>query len=328
MIKVLYVANECDYGFPSWGVSYEKMNFQGSFEGMPNVELKVFDYFQEKSSTSIEEMSKKLVQECIDFDPDFVFCCFMTLDTDPTFESVSSLTRKGYNTFLWACDDRMRFDAYSKVWIPHFKWLGTMYPPAIEKYNQNGGQGKVILTEYAANNFSFVNQDLSEEEKIYDVSFIGQGAAHSNRRELVNGIRNSGIDLYTFGRGWGGDEKLKTTEEYVDVINKTKINVNFNSCSGIPSLKQINGRFFEIQMCGGFQMAERSTDGLAVQYFTEDEISYYNDVNDLINKINFYLDNPEERKRIAQNGYARALKDHTYSKRFNEIFQRVLGRTE
>jgi len=75
-------------------------------------------------------------------------------------------------------------------------------------------------------------------------------------------------------------------------------------------------------------MAERSTDGLAVQYFTEDEISYYNDVNDLINKINFYLDNPEERKRIAQNGYARALKDHTYSKRFNEIFQRVLGRTE
>ena len=52
------------------------------------------------------------------------------------------------------------------------------------------------------------------------------------------------------------------------------------------------------------------------------EIVVYNDLNDLDNKVRYYLENDEEREKIAKAGYERTKKDHTYferSKRLVEI---------
>ena len=40
-----------------------------------------------------------------------------------------------------------------------------------------------------------------------------------------------------------------------------------------------------------------------------------------------YLTNEEEREKIAKNGYARAIKEHTYEKRLLEIFEFALKTT-
>jgi len=39
-----------------------------------------------------------------------------------------------------------------------------------------------------------------------------------------------------------------------------------------------------------------------------------------------YILNREEREAIARNAYRRTISEHTYEKRFNEIFSTVLGR--
>ena len=41
----------------------------------------------------------------------------------------------------------------------------------------------------------------------------------------------------------------------------------------------------------------------------------------MIDKIKYYSKRNEEREAIAQAGYERTLREHTYEKRFNDIFK-------
>mgnify|MGYP001617003201 FL=1 len=41
----------------------------------------------------------------------------------------------------------------------------------------------------------------------------------------------------------------------------------------------------------------------------------------MIEKIKYYLAREDKRKKIANAGYERTSKDHTYEKRFREIFK-------
>ena len=43
----------------------------------------------------------------------------------------------------------------------------------------------------------------------------------------------------------------------------------------------------------------------------------------MIDKIKYYLEHNEERESIAQAGYERTIREHTYEKRFNNIFKRI-----
>jgi spore maturation protein CgeB len=43
----------------------------------------------------------------------------------------------------------------------------------------------------------------------------------------------------------------------------------------------------------------------------------------MIEKIRFYLAHEDERRNIAEAGYARVLRDHTYERRLRDLFQKM-----
>lgn len=83
--------------------------------------------------------------------------------------------------------------------------------------------------------------------------------------------------------------------------------------------EQIKGRNFEIPGCGGFQLTG-SADNLEQYYEDGREVAIFHDDDELIDKIRYYLAHEEERSAIAQAGYERTLREHTYVHRFREIF--------
>lgn len=85
---------------------------------------------------------------------------------------------------------------------------------------------------------------------------------------------------------------------------------------------QIKGRNFEIPGCGGFLLTGRA-ENLEDYYQVGKEVVCYDTVEDLIDKIRYYLCHEGERETIAQSGYQRTLREHTYPQRFTEIFQRM-----
>ncbi len=86
--------------------------------------------------------------------------------------------------------------------------------------------------------------------------------------------------------------------------------------------EQIKARNFEVPGCGGFLLTGKAED-LESYYTPEKEIACFDDTSDLIDKIRYYLSHEGERARIAEAGYARTIREHTYAHRFEEIFKRL-----
>ncbi len=100
------------------------------------------------------------------------------------------------------------------------------------------------------------------------------------------------------------------------VFRHTKINLNITLRSiqnGIPL------RAMDILGAGGFLLTDHQND--FTRHFTEgeDHVCYENTA-DLMDKISYYLKNENERKAIAANGKKKVSEEHTYEKRFHEIF--------
>lgn len=86
--------------------------------------------------------------------------------------------------------------------------------------------------------------------------------------------------------------------------------------------EQIKGRNFEVPGCGGFVLTGRA-DNLDQYYEHEKEIVCFDNRDELIDKIRHYLTHESERAAIAQAGYERTLREHTYAHRFTDIFSRM-----
>ena len=127
----------------------------------------------------------------------------------------------------------------------------------------------------------------------------------------------------------------------VQVINQSKINLNLsNSVSwdlryllsspralytalrSAKRVEQIKARPFEINGCGGFQLSYY-VEGLEQYYEIGQEIAVYLDMDDLINKVNYYLAYEDEREAIAERGYQRTLSEHTYKQRFQSVLTQM-----
>jgi glycosyltransferase involved in cell wall biosynthesis len=132
-------------------------------------------------------------------------------------------------------------------------------------------------------------------EKTIDVGFCGNVL---NRGHVINSLDKYGIkkDIFVIG------------DDMVDAINSYKIHLNCNISN------DINYRTFETTGCGTF-LITNYTPGLEKLFDFDKEIVVYNDLNDLDNKVKYYLENEEEREKIAKAGYERSKKDHTYYER-------------
>lgn len=196
----------------------------------------------------------------------------------------------------------------------YFDLCWTSTADALEKYVVEGAT-PLYLPEGA-------NPDVHrpyEEEKIYDVSFVGQ--CYGNRPEIISRLREAGIQVEVFGPGWPNGSL--TTEEMVRTWSRSKINLGFGGVLGHKETYCLKGRDFEVPMSGGLYLTEHH-DELIPFYDIGREIVTYNDFNDLLEKIHWLLSEPDQAEAIRRAGRARALRDHTWEMRFDRVF-RMLG---
>lgn len=113
-------------------------------------------------------------------------------------------------------------------------------------------------------------------------------------------------------------------EEMVQMYSRSKINLGFSSCGNTHEtdqrILQVRLRDFEVPMSGGFYMVEYMEE-LEEFYEIGKEIVCYSGPEDLAEKIKYYLAHETEREKIRQAGYARCLRDHTWRKRFEAVFE-------
>lgn len=170
--------------------------------------------------------------------------------------------------------------------------------------------------------------ELDEKNFSADVGFIG--TFEQDRFEKMLFLAKKGIQVRIWGNGWKSvidahpnlkiENKPVYDADYVKVIRATKINLCF--------LRKINrdlqtDRTTELPACGAFMLAERTDEHLRL--FEENKEAVFfdnNNLEELYEKVKYYLAHEDERLAIAQAGRLRCVNDrYSHDERLRYMFE-------
>lgn len=347
-MKIVYCGLKNENYDPRRGTSFEYNNFYLSFKNLPGVYV-VDHFFDQILKAGRQEYNGKLLELIHRHQPDLLFVFMYTDEIDSATLRKIRDQRSAVKTVAWFADDHWRIHNYSRFYAPYFDWVVTTWSQAPAVY-AHYGINNVIHSQWACNPFVWKPKSIIEKDS--DVSFVGQW--NPTRGKTIAALRQTGIEVLVKGYGW--PEGKASQEEMMGILSRSKINLNLNaprspfsprrlarlffknSCGRIVfdghlvsnirswlgmSTPQIKARPFEILGCNAFLISAYADD-MSRWYEDGKEIVYYDGSDgDLIEKVRYYLNRTEERKRIAQAGYERTLRDHTYQQRLADIFRKL-----
>lgn len=152
------------------------------------------------------------------------------------------------------------------------------------------------------------------------VSFVG--AAYGFRPDVISELRRHGIDVATFGAGWGA--KSAWVDDQVVVFNRSVINLGLGGIGYSESLTNVKARDFEIPGTGGGVYLTSFNPDLAQHFVVGREILCYRNREELTELARWYLHHRDEADAVATAGRARCLREHRWLHRYLELC-RILG---
>lgn len=159
------------------------------------------------------------------------------------------------------------------------------------------------------------------------VVFIGH--KEEEREYIVAKLIDAGIQVTIAGNHWENFAKKRKGNEfltykgkavygeaYAQELSKAKIGLGFLS-KWIPELHTT--RTLEIPACGTALVTEKNDEISSL--FSEGDVIFYNEPDEVIAKVSYFLSNSDELKKIAENGYKK-INNGKYS--YPEILKGVV----
>lgn len=158
-----------------------------------------------------------------------------------------------------------------------------------------------------------------------EAAFVGQ--YERDRFEQILALAEAGVEVSVWGPDWetrrAAHPRLRVREawvggdDYARVVSAARVNLGFLRKA---NRDQQTTRSVEIPACGGFLLAERTPEHLAL--FAEGrEAEYFASTDELVAKARHYLEHEDERRRVAAAGRERCLRDgYSYRERLRAVF--------
>ncbi|MEB3100423.1 CgeB family protein [Ferviditalea candida] len=254
-------------------------------------------------------------------------------------DELQELRKRNIKSAVWYTDNPYNTDFIAET-APHYDFVFTTEIACLSFFHLIGCS-RVHLLPLAANTRVFYPNPPGAQ-KIIDICFIG--SAWSNRIQLIDQLASYLYNKNVFIAGPGWDRlahynqlsgkihndalEMHVTRAY---IAKSKIVINshraYNESFDTLNSRMIyahsaNPRVFEICATESFQLSDNRAD-LDRCYKVGSELDTYENAQDLIHKIKYYLAHENIRREIASNGLKRTLKEHTYPHRIKEILSIV-----
>jgi spore maturation protein CgeB len=279
----------------------------------------------------LELLTKLIVEQCVSKNVDIAL--FMA-QAPVSLSLLSTLREKGIITALWFLEDYLRFPYWRSIG-PHYDFVFTIQKD--ECINEMKKAGISNVTYVPAGCDPEVHRPLQltlEDRQRWGSPLSFVGAGYHNRQQAFASL--SHLPLRIWGTEWPESKPFDrlvqeqgrrlSPEEYVKIFNATDINLNLHSSSerdGVdPTGDFVNPRVFELAACEAFQLVDERS--LLPECFTPGEdIVTFSSIPDLKEKITYFLEHPEERRRIARKARETVLARHTYTQRIREILTSI-----
>ncbi len=166
---------------------------------------------------------------------------------------------------------------------------------------------------------------VESKEYLYAQYVINRKITGLERAQLLTAItQNHPLDLFTHDRNFSMPNMRNhgTADYYTQmplIFKQSRINLNISLRSiksGIPL------RAFDIMGSGGFLLSNYQADFLD-DFVPGEDFVYYESREDLLQKIDYFLQEEEERAAIAKNGHDKVASAHTYRHRVREMLASI-----
>ncbi len=162
---------------------------------------------------------------------------------------------------------------------------------------------------------------------IFSTTVLGfKTAQQQRRRALIELAKKYPVTIYSNSNTrdllrvrYGGS--LDYWSEMPKVFYGSKINLNLT----IPNIKSgLPLRIWDVLGCKGFLMTNFQAE-IPYYFKHKEDLVCFESVEELVELAGYYLEHDEERIQIAESGYQKACRLHTYEQRIQEMMRIVCG---
>ena len=246
--------------------------------------------------------------------PHLIVCCAGGLSFHP---EVSAALRRDHCVIGMALSDPDVFEPATSKIAPLFDCFFTNSRKAYEMHRANGAN--VEWLPFAC--YPKYHRKLPRTRR-YDCDVLFVGQARPDRVELARKMQAS-FKTLVFGSGWDEagvpNQGMLPAEEVIAAINSASVCLDF--ARNLQGDYMVKYRIFEFAGCGAVACTERF-DELAAHFTYDKELLGYSNDAEMIEVIGGCIADPMRRARIGQAAFRRALRDHTFERRWETILER------
>jgi len=301
--------------------------------------VKLFTYNAERISSRIPYFEKieqkfidhELIKQIKNFKPQLL----LVIKGDRIPPSTIEKIRNKFDVFVanYWIDDPFSIEVSRRI-SKSYDYFFTNDPDCV-RIHQESGCCRVEFISFGSAPHIHRKVELSKKDyEKYHSDICFAGTVTENRMEILEALSDFDLKVWSprmilslMGNYRFKEKKLPATsclyhkftdravwgQELVKVYNAAKIVINIHSPQPVPIMRD-----FEVTGCGAFLLTDRAK-GLESMLSDKEEIVVYRNIDDLREKVNFYLGNTGEREDIAKKGLRRTSKDHTYVNRMREL---------
>jgi spore maturation protein CgeB len=245
-------------------------------------------------------------------------------------ECVSGIKAMGIKIALWIMDVPHDFEPVLKA-VPVYDFVFCAGTEAQEVLAGHG-QKEIHWLPFACDPQAHTSA-AGSGNLMNAISFVG--SFYPNRMDILQEISDLGLGVW--GPGWdkvpGHSSLMKcirrsgaiTPGEWGAIYSSSSINMALHFQDGKVPCYQASPKVFEILACKGFMICDDQKD---VRALFEDgkHLVIFKDINDLREKIRYYLGHEQERIRIAGRGFDEVVMKHTYITRMEQMLEIIQGK--
>jgi hypothetical protein len=238
-------------------------------------------------------------------------------------------------TIAWNSDDDFNWERQTSLMAPYFTFMFTTYRHIYEQNRER--HPNLRLSQWGC------LDGFGDFEKAKDLDFTFAGQTYGDRvRSSRYLAKRAGLRVYGMMSGmvhtpeflyWPGVRKVTFRfpfiygapihfDEINDIWNRSRISYTPMEASVSADILQIKSRTFE-QGLSGTMMICRQSPGLDEFYKPGEEFVAFDDLDDCVEKVRYYLQHESERVRIARAYHDRTRAEHMWTHRFQKLFEDV-----
>ena len=316
LLKAIFVMNKYDRCEPGWGPSHFAALVE-TFSTLSFIQqVTVFPIDELRFNVELATMENVLLHACGNKPDLIVFVPTGWPHIDPSRPLIGKIVGEmGIKVHMVRGDSGgPHGHDFTESWFPFVTAIGFVDMGVAHLGYQNNA--KAIQAFPCLNGNYFYDKHLQRD---IDVSFVGSIGNWEHRGEYLDFLRGQGIDVVA--RGGGEFETRISTEEYSNIINRSKISLNFCRHRN-GGYSQIKGRVLDILGCRTCLIED---EGEETKNFFEDgkDFVMVRSKEEMVEKVRYYLSHDAEREAIAQSGYQKVREVYTSANLWTYLLEKL-----